>query len=94
MFLYSFRALVANYVIKIIIFYFQVTNPFATKHFVWIDAGFSHRSPEKWMKRGAFDWHPYLPHGKISLLKRTTKADKVTRYTLNDLYHRRLIGIL
>ncbi|KAI1698878.1 protein HtrL [Ditylenchus destructor] len=69
-------------------------NHFGTEFFSWIDAGFSHLYPEKWKRPGAFDWYPKFPRGKITMLKRTTKADKVTRYTLKDLYHKELPEVL
>lgn len=67
---------------------------FGTKFLSWLDAGFSHLYPEKWARPGAFDWYPKFPAHKITMLKRTTKADLVTRYQLKDLYHRLIPEVL
>lgn len=66
----------------------SVENPFGTEFFSWLDAGFAHSYPERWKNDSVYDWRPKLLNGKISMIKRTTKMDKVSRYQLADLYHR------
>uniref|UniRef100_A0A915DRK6 Uncharacterized protein n=1 Tax=Ditylenchus dipsaci TaxID=166011 RepID=A0A915DRK6_9BILA len=67
---------------------------FGTEFLSWLDAGFSHLYPEKWARPDAFDWSPKFPRNKITMLKRTTKADLVTRYKLKDLYHKLIPEVL
>uniref|UniRef100_A0A915AE91 Uncharacterized protein n=1 Tax=Parascaris univalens TaxID=6257 RepID=A0A915AE91_PARUN len=64
----------------------SIENPFMTENFIWLDAGYGHGNRAIFPRD--FNWNPSLPPEKISLIKVTPDFDKISRYSIKDLYRK------
>ncbi|VDN60698.1 unnamed protein product, partial [Dracunculus medinensis] len=64
----------------------SIENPFSARFMVWLDAGYGHGNRSIFPKN--YEWKPKFLPNKISLIQVTPPHDKISRYTMADLYRK------
>ncbi|VDM99341.1 unnamed protein product [Thelazia callipaeda] len=63
-----------------------VSNPFNSRYFAWLDAGYGHGNRSVFPV--SFQWQPTFVPGKVSVIKVTSQHDNLFSYKLADLYRK------